>query len=96
MSADELKDLRYKRMRQLNNAASKRCRINRKRKFEEMESEVSTLESTNAGLTIQVEALEEKVSSMKKRIFEMIQKKKSKPSSSLLPDFSDFNLDLLL
>ena len=34
MSSDELQEARYRRMRDLNNAASKRCRNNRKRKFQ--------------------------------------------------------------
>merc|ERR1719203_2563462 len=39
MSSSEQKEHRYQRMRQLNNAASKRCRINRKRKQETQEDE---------------------------------------------------------
>merc|ERR1739848_611215 len=34
LSGSEKKEAKYRRMRDLNNAASKRCRVNRKRKFE--------------------------------------------------------------
>merc|ERR1711988_67356 len=44
MSGPQKKEAKYRRMRDLNNAASKRCRVNRKRKFEEMETQVDNFE----------------------------------------------------
>merc|ERR1711963_1288586 len=82
MSEDELKDLKYRRMRDLNNAASKRCRVNRKRKFDDMETEVILLKSRNLELTNTVEDLEKKVETMKKAIFNMIANKKKSQEAS--------------
>merc|ERR1712223_1469507 len=76
MSGPQKKEAKYRRMRDLNNAASKRCRVNRKRKFEEMETEVQREEARNAKLKIQMEALETQVDNFKKMIIDMIKTKK--------------------
>jgi len=75
MSESDQKLVKYRRMRDLNNAASKRCRVNRKRKFEVMEDEVNSLERKNISLKTEVEGLEARVEKAKKIIFAMVQKK---------------------
>ena len=75
MSEGDQKLVKYRRMRDLNNAASKRCRVNRKRKFEVMEDEVNSLERKNVSLKTEVEGLEARVEKAKKIIFAMVQKK---------------------
>ena len=81
LSNDERKEHKYRRMRDLNNAASKRCRIRRKRKHEEMEDEVRQLETENAVMKVHVEELEQKVAKFKEAIFGMIKKKKKVSST---------------
>merc|ERR1712004_651473 len=76
MSSEEQKDYRYNRMRELNNAASKRCRINRKRKFQDMEEEQTLLAAKNMELKNKVTELESQVSKFKTAIFGMIKKRK--------------------
>merc|ERR1712228_141205 len=76
MSSEEQKDFRYKRMRELNNAASKRCRINRKRKFEDMEEEQTFQAARNIELKNKVAELESQVSKFKTAIFDMIKRRK--------------------
>merc|ERR1711963_833524 len=61
MSSEEAKDVKYRRMRDLNNAASKRCRLNRKMKFDKMEIEEQQLLAKNTQLKAQVEGLENQV-----------------------------------
>merc|ERR1712047_43269 len=75
MSEGDQKLVKYRRMRDLNNAASKRCRVNRKRKFEVMEDELSLLERRNITLKTEVDGLEARVEKAKKIIFAMVQKK---------------------
>jgi len=77
MSSEEQKDFRYKRMRELNNAASKRCRINRKRKFEDMETEQTLQAARNIELKNKVAELESQVSKFKTAIFDMIKRRKT-------------------
>merc|ERR1711976_341022 len=77
MSSEEQKDYRYKRMRELNNAASKRCRINRKRKFQDMEEEQTLEAARNIELKNKVAELEDQVSKFKTAIFDMIKKRKT-------------------
>jgi hypothetical protein len=77
MSSEEQKDFRYKRMRELNNAASKRCRINRKRKFEDMEEEQTLQAARNIELKNKVAELESQVSKFKTAIFDMIKRRKT-------------------
>ena len=67
----------YRRMRELNNAASKRCRINRKRKFQDMEEEQTLEAARNIELKNKVAELEDQVSKFKTAIFDMIKKRKT-------------------
>jgi hypothetical protein len=60
MSEDEVKDFKYRRMRDLNNEASKRCRQNRKKKSDEMEQVEKDLVAHNAFLRAKVNSLESK------------------------------------
>lgn len=78
LSSEEKKAHKYRRMRDLNNAASKRCRLNRKRKMGDMESDVSLLSSKNLRLQIEVQQLEEMVEKYKQAIFRMVEVKKNK------------------
>jgi hypothetical protein len=88
---------RYRRMRDLNNVASQRCRLNRKKKMNGALDELKKEEEKNKLLTMRVRLLEEQVLSLKdefkKRISNprMIVTSKSKvPSveaSSITPDF---------
>ena len=65
-------------MRELNNAAlSKRCRINRKRKFQDMEEEQTLLAARNMELKNTVADLESQVTKFKTAIFDMIKKRKT-------------------
>jgi len=82
MSAEEQEQVRYRRMRDLNNAASKRCRINRKRKFEVMEDEQAVLERRNISLKTEVAGLEARVEKAKKIIFALVQKKQNSAAST--------------
>jgi len=77
MSSDELQDVRYRRMRDLNNAASKRCRNNRKRKFEKKEEEVGLIEGKNKELKKTVEDLESQVKIFKSALCDLIMKNKT-------------------
>merc|ERR1712008_496556 len=73
MSSDEKQ---YKRMRDLNNAASKRCRVGRKRKSQEDEEEAFELGVRNLELKSQVESLESEVKNVKALVFQMIKEQK--------------------
>merc|ERR1712217_813276 len=64
-------------MRELNDAASKRCRINRKRKFEDMEEEQTLQAARNIELKNKVAELESQVSKFKTAIFDMIKRRKT-------------------
>jgi len=79
MSETDVKENKYRRMRDLNNAASKRCRLNRKRKFDDLEMQVDQEESRNTILKTRVQVLEEQVEKFKKAIIAM---HKKKPSAS--------------
>ena len=64
MSEEELQGLKYRRMRELNNQASKACRAKRKNKATEMEEQVAVeeerkmeLEARYASMLQQVEEL---------------------------------------
>lgn len=97
-------------MRDLNNAASKRCRVNRKRKFEVMEVEETQLQSKNVALKAQLEHLERQVARAKRVIMIMVTKKRSDdaavivepqpqlalPSESLSLDVVDFDIDAFM
>merc|ERR1719266_1036188 len=61
-------DEKYRRMRNQNNDASKRCREKRKRKQQEMEEELEFLQDKNQKLKETVESMEREVKAMKKRL----------------------------
>ena len=99
MSGPQKKEAKYRRMRDLNNAASKRCRVNRKRKFEEMETEVQREEARNAKLKIQMEALEIQVDNFKKMIIDMIKTKKHNQQITVQQQqasIEEFDIDTLV
>merc|ERR1719464_2236907 len=82
-SSNDLSDdeRQYRRMRDLNNAASKRCRVGRKRKSEEDQQEAFELGVRNLELKSQVESLESQVKEFKALVFQMIKKQKASPTS---------------
>ena len=84
------KDVKYRRMRDLNNLASKRCRQNRKRKFEALEAEEDELRSTNAQLKMRCKHLEDLVGKMKKAFLAKVTNPQ-KASKAI-----EFDLDQLL
>jgi len=65
LTDDEVSALKYRRMRDLNNVASKRCRENRKHKMESAEAELQNLLDKNVHLHETVNLLEAKVSKLK-------------------------------
>ena len=77
MSSSEQKEHRYKRMRQFNNAASKRCRINRKIKFETQEDEQILLTARNMELKDKVADLESQVAKIRTALFHIIKNRQS-------------------
>merc|ERR1712107_346607 len=60
MSEEELQGLKYRRMRELNNQASKACRAKRKNKQQAMEEELVVEQEKNLRLRLQLEIMEEK------------------------------------
>jgi len=65
LTDDEVSALKYRRMRDLNNVASKRCRENRKHKMETAEMELQNLLDKNVHLHETANLLEAKVSKLK-------------------------------
>lgn len=61
----DIENLRYRRMRDLNNEASKRCRESRKRKFDELERERDTELQRNMDLKKRFKSLEQAVAKLK-------------------------------
>jgi len=61
-------DEKYRRMRDQNNEASRRCRLNRKRKKKEMEEECQLLEERNEFLKQQLAEMDAEVKNWKKRL----------------------------
>merc|ERR1711950_49256 len=68
-------DEKYRRMRNQNNDASKRCRENRKRKAQEMEEELKFLEERNQNLKDKFESMEREVKAMKRQLLSNISSK---------------------
>merc|ERR1719189_2213386 len=68
-------DEKYRRMRNQNNDASKRCREKRKRKQQEMEEELKFLQDKNQKLKEKFESMEREVKAMKKRLLSDISSK---------------------
>jgi len=65
---------KYRRMRDLNNEASKRCRQNRKRKQSDLEAEAEALQKRNVVLKARCRKMEEFVDRMKKQFLKRIAK----------------------
>jgi len=65
---------KYRRMRDLNNEASKRCRQNRKRKQSDLEAEAEALQKRNVVLKARCRKMEELVDRMKKQFLKRIAK----------------------
>merc|ERR1712153_180989 len=61
-------DEKYRKMRSQNNEASRKCRMNRKRKQEDMEEEVDLLQERNAFLKSRMEEMEQEVKLWKKKL----------------------------
>jgi len=60
-------DEKYRKMRDQNNEASKRCRANRKRKHQELEDELIELERKNVVLKEKMDSMEREVKLLKKK-----------------------------
>eukprot|EP00091_Calanus_sinicus_P007692 TRINITY_DN1887_c0_g2_i2.p1 TRINITY_DN1887_c0_g2~~TRINITY_DN1887_c0_g2_i2.p1 ORF type:complete len:294 (+),score=96.56 TRINITY_DN1887_c0_g2_i2:59-883(+) len=65
---DLREDEKYRKMRSQNNEASKKCRINRKRKQEDMEEECKLLQERNVFLKSRLEEMEQEVKAWKKKL----------------------------
>ena len=78
MSRSEQVEYHYQRMRQLNNAASKRCRINHHRKFKTQEENQILLTAKNMELKSKVADLETQVAKFKADISNMMKKRTTK------------------
>lgn len=63
---------RYRRMRNLNNEASRRCRQNRNKKFNDLLEELKVQEARNQDLKIKYNLLVEAKDQAKKIFLEMI------------------------
>jgi len=61
-------DEKYRKMRSQNNEASRKCRLNRKRKQEDMEEECKLLEERNVFLKSRLEEMEQEVKAWKKKL----------------------------
>jgi hypothetical protein len=66
-SSDDVKEGKYRRMRDLNNEASKRCRQKRKSKFETILESEESLRERNAELKMRAKQLAELVERLKER-----------------------------
>jgi len=60
-------DEKYRRMRDQNNEASKRCRANRKRKHQEADEELERLQQRNVVLRAQMDQMEREVKELKSK-----------------------------
>ena len=67
LTDDEVSALKYRRMRDLNNEASRRCRENRKAKLGGAEAELDALRQKNIRLVQNVQDLESRVSRLKRK-----------------------------
>jgi hypothetical protein len=71
-SNDNIAEQRYRRMRDLNNVASQRCRANRKVRQHAVFDELKHEEERNKELTMQVKVLMEQVKALKRRFINEI------------------------
>jgi len=69
-------DEKYRKMRDQNNEASKRCRAKRKRKHQEAEEKLVLLQEKNVELRAQMDEMEREVQILKKRFLTNISVKK--------------------
>jgi hypothetical protein len=81
---EDSEDQKYRRMRDLNNEASKRCRQNRKTKLVAVEIEMEYLENKNKELRFKVRKMEEIVSTLKKKFISDIANPKQKAKREIL------------
>ena len=79
VSEDEVEDKKYRRMRDLNNAASKRCRQNRKRKFDSLLGSEEQLTARNKELKIKCKHMEGLVRQLKAKFIEKVANPKRQP-----------------
>jgi len=69
VKAEDLgEDEKYRKMRIQNNEASRKCRLNRKRKHQDMEEECKLLEEKNVFLKTRMEEMEQEVKVWKKKL----------------------------
>ena len=73
MTDDEVSALKYRRMRDLNNEASKRCRENRKQKKVKETEELDNLIAKNEKLKQIVRRMEAKVAFLKRKFLERVE-----------------------
>jgi len=66
---------KYRKMRDQNNEASRRCRQNRKRKLAEVEKEAEVLERKNKELKVKLEEMEAEVALLKRNLLTDISRK---------------------
>jgi len=66
---------KYRKMREQNNEASRKCRMNRKRKLADVEKEAEELEARNKFLRTQLEDMEAEVANWKKKLLSDISNK---------------------
>ena len=78
LSPEEAEKAKFRRMRDLNNAASKRCRINRKRKNEEIDNEITRETERNTLLKERLAILENDVQKLKAGILNFSKKSQEK------------------
>ncbi len=78
MNNSEQKEIRYQRMRQFNNAASKRCRIRRKIEIKMQGDRETYLTTRNITLREEVIELEAQVNKVRTELFKIIKNKQSR------------------
>lgn len=66
------REAKYRRMRDLNNLASKRCRQNRKRKFQDLLDEEERLRARNAELRMKCRNMEDLVAGLKRKFIDKV------------------------
>eukprot|EP00092_Neocalanus_flemingeri_P004828 GFUD01005196.1.p1 GENE.GFUD01005196.1~~GFUD01005196.1.p1 ORF type:complete len:323 (+),score=92.49 GFUD01005196.1:318-1286(+) len=73
-------DEKYRKMRSQNNEASRKCRLNRKRKLGDMEGEFELLQERNTFLKARLEEMEQEVKAWKKKLLSDISNTSTKTS----------------
>jgi hypothetical protein len=85
---------RYRRMRDLNNVASQRCRLKRKQKAQSSFDDLKKEEEKNRELSMKVRLLEEQVAALKKHFINKISNPRSVATISAT-QASHFSIDQL-